>query len=350
VELTDTTEDSELLPPGPLDYDVDLPADLFAIVDELAMSLGVTSGIVFLAAHARVVSALTGKPHVCVGVTDGSTSTPRILEVSVSAYSWSELICELSEQCAERTVAADGLPAIETMVHLHELPAPAPGKPAGDFFSVGWMADRRMLRLHHEGRLNASRLCGYHLAALRAAAATPDALVRAASLLSPDEIKLQVYGHGAAARPLPDLRVHELFEERARQAPDAVAVTLRATSWTYETLNENANRVAHALLDAGLRREDVVAVVADRTLEWAAAILGIFKAGGVYMPIDPGYPPERVRTLLDQSACRYRGMASPGTAPERPCQSCLTSRSSRMCVPRKSDTRSVPSGWYPAAA
>nr|AGG82456.1 NRPS (A-T-TE) [Streptomyces sp. SS] len=105
-------------------------------------------------------------------------------------------------------------------------------------------------------------------------------------------------------RPLPDRRAHELFEECARETPSAVAAVHRGTRWTYAELDAAADRVAGALLAAGLRPEGVVAVISRRSLDWLAAILGIFKAGGVYLPIDPAYPDERIADLLRRSGTR----------------------------------------------
>lgn len=79
-----------------------------------------------------------------------------------------------------------------------------------------------------------------------------------------------------------------------RDAPSAVAAVHRGTRWTHADLDAAANRVAGTLLAAGLRPEGVVAVISRRTLDWLAAILGIFKAGGVYLPIDPAYPDKRI--------------------------------------------------------
>ncbi|OEV22817.1 hypothetical protein AN219_26790, partial [Streptomyces nanshensis] len=71
---------------------------------------------------------------------------------------------------------------------------------------------------------------------------------------------------------------HELFEERVREHPDHVAAVHDGAEWSYDALNRRANRIAHALLDRGLRPEDVVAVVTERNLSWMAAVLGVFKA------------------------------------------------------------------------
>ena len=105
-------------------------------------------------------------------------------------------------------------------------------------------------------------------------------------------------------RELPDVRAHELFEERVRAHPDRVALVHARREWTYGELNARANRIARALLARGLSREDVVAVVTERDLDWAAAVLAIFKAGGAYLPIEPGFPADRIATTLRRAACR----------------------------------------------
>ena len=74
-------------------------------------------------------------------------------------------------------------------------------------------------------------------------------------------------------------------------------------SLTYGQLNENANRLARALLARGLGREAVVAVVAERNLDWLAAVLAVFKAGGVYLPIEPHFPADRIAAMLTRAGC-----------------------------------------------
>ena len=74
--------------------------------------------------------------------------------------------------------------------------------------------------------------------------------------------------------------------------------------WTYRELNARANRLARALLARGLRREGVVAVVTERNLDWMAAVLAVFKAGGVYLPIEPHFPADRIATTLSRAGCR----------------------------------------------
>ena len=142
----------------------------------------------------------------------------------------------------------------------------------------------------------AARIAGYHLTALALIAADPDAEHRRQSLLSAEELHFQLEGLAGPRRELPDRRVHELFEQRVEAHPDAVAAVHGDRQWTYRELNARANRLARALLARGLRREGVVAVVTERNLDWMAAVLAIFKAGGVYLPIEPHFPADRIAT------------------------------------------------------
>ena len=99
-------------------------------------------------------------------------------------------------------------------------------------------------------------------------------------------------------RTLPDARAHEVFEQRARAEPGAIAAIHGARQLTYGALNARANQVARALLARGLAREGVVAVVTERNLDWLVAVLAVFKAGGAYLPIEPHFPAERIRKTL----------------------------------------------------
>jgi amino acid adenylation domain-containing protein len=85
--------------------------------------------------------------------------------------------------------------------------------------------------------------------------------------------------------------------------PDTVAAVHGVRRWTYRELNARANRLGRALLVRGLRREGVVAVVTERTLDWMAAVLAVFKAGGVYLPLEPHFPADRIATTLSRAGC-----------------------------------------------
>jgi amino acid adenylation domain-containing protein len=157
----------------------------------------------------------------------------------------------------------------------------------------------RTLRLRYRTDLldarAAARVAGYHLTALT----DP----HRPTLLSEEELRYQLDELAGPVRQLPDRRVHELFEERAALHPDAVAVVQDGRRWTYGELNSRANRIARALLARGLRHEGVVAVVMERNLDWAAAVLGVLKAGGVYLPVEPHFPADRIERMLERAEC-----------------------------------------------
>src|SRR5207245_2464998 len=150
----------------------------------------------------------------------------------------------------------------------------------------------------------ARRIAGYHIQALTWIAADPDAEHARQGLLSGEELRFQLDGLAGPRRKLPDRRVHELFEERVRVQPDAVAAVHGDRHWTYRQLNGGANRLARALLARGLGRESIVAVVTERNLDWMAAVLALFKAGGAYLPIEPHFPADRIARALSRAGCR----------------------------------------------
>ncbi len=94
--------------------------------------------------------------------------------------------------------------------------------------------------------------------------------------------------------------VHQLFEERVTLSPNA-QLTCGSQVWSYQQFNERANRIAHFLMASGVTPEAVVGVYLHRSLDLLAAILGIFKAGGVYLPLDPDYPGERLDYMIQDS-------------------------------------------------
>jgi len=102
-------------------------------------------------------------------------------------------------------------------------------------------------------------------------------------------------GRPSSARPQ---TLVELFEAQADAAPDAVALVSGTVSLTYGQLEARANAVAQRLIDLAVAPERVVGLLADRSLEMMVGLLGILKAGGTYLPLDPAYPRERLRLML----------------------------------------------------
>lgn len=98
--------------------------------------------------------------------------------------------------------------------------------------------------------------------------------------------------------------IPELFEEQVEASPDKTAVAADGRSLTYRRLNEKANQLARRLKARGLMHGNAAAIMMERSLEATVSMLAVLKAGGVYVPIDPGYPEERIRFLLEDSGAR----------------------------------------------
>ncbi|MEU4012622.1 amino acid adenylation domain-containing protein [Streptomyces pseudogriseolus] len=100
---------------------------------------------------------------------------------------------------------------------------------------------------------------------------------------------------------VPAVCLHTLVEEHAVRTPDAPAVLCGGTELTYRRLDEDANRVARLLRAAGVGPGGLVALLTERAAWSVTAMLGVLKAGAAYVPVEPTYPPERVRRILDDS-------------------------------------------------
>jgi amino acid adenylation domain-containing protein len=113
------------------------------------------------------------------------------------------------------------------------------------------------------------------------------------------EYRTIVYGWNSTSRDFPrDRLVHQLFEDRVREDPAALAVRSRSGDVSRGELDAHANRIARRLVDLGVGRGTVVAVSVRRGPAMVAAVFGVLKAGGTYLPIEPGLPDARAATLL----------------------------------------------------
>ena len=306
--------------PGIAGYETAVPRDLVAALRRLAGELAVPLSSVLLAAHAKVLAALSGEDEVVTGYApDGEPLPCRLM---VGPGSWRKLL--LGAGRAESQLLAHArFPVADLRAELgragpsfETVFRPVGGAPAGDagldgdtVLGVRLAEDggRVVLRLRYRTDVldadSAARIAGYHLAALTLIAADPDAEHRRQTLLSAEERHFQIEGLAGPRRELPGGRAHELFEQQVRAHPDQIAAIGGGRRWTYAELNAHANRLARALLARGLRREGAVGVVTERNLDWMAAVLAVFKAGGVYLPIEPHFPADRIAATLSRAGC-----------------------------------------------
>ncbi|QXJ23366.1 amino acid adenylation domain-containing protein [Actinomadura graeca] len=123
------------------------------------------------------------------------------------------------------------------------------------------------------------------------------------------------------AAPTPDLTIPGLFARQAAATPEAVAVVSDEGSLTYRELDARSDRLARALTARGVGPESVVAVALPPSAELLAVLLAVLKAGGAYLPVDPGYPAERIGFMLDdvRPAILVTGAESGARLPDAGC-------------------------------
>ncbi|AKA08273.1 hypothetical protein SAZ_42665 [Streptomyces noursei ZPM] len=163
-------------------------------------------------------------------------------------------------------------------------------------------------------RESAERLVERFLIVLDAVVADPDAAVGDIDVLTPEErqrVLVDWNAAGSGEGEVSPVTIGALFEERVRLSPDAVAVSHGGEEVSYRELNARANRLARYLISLGAGPERVVALALPRSVDMVVAALAVLKAGAAYLPVDPGFPAERVRFMLDDTrpvlALTHRG-------------------------------------------
>ncbi|HEY9417978.1 MAG TPA: amino acid adenylation domain-containing protein, partial [Pseudonocardia sp.] len=137
---------------------------------------------------------------------------------------------------------------------------------------------------------------------LEGVAAGPDCVVGELPLVSVLERDRVVVRWNEAAVPVSGLLWHEVFEERVGRCSGETAVVCGDGSLSFGELNVRANRLAHYLIGLGVGPERVVVLALPRSVEMVVALLAVWKAGGVYVPVDPELPVERIGFVLADAA------------------------------------------------
>ncbi|MEU7187877.1 non-ribosomal peptide synthase/polyketide synthase [Streptomyces sp. NPDC045369] len=109
-------------------------------------------------------------------------------------------------------------------------------------------------------------------------------------------------GASGTGQGAPPATLGELFTRQADRTPDAVAVADEAVRMTYAQVEAAANRLSRVLLGRGVGPRQVVALALPRTADLVVAVLAVLKCGAAYLPVDPGYPAERIAFLLRDAA------------------------------------------------
>ncbi len=120
-----------------------------------------------------------------------------------------------------------------------------------------------------------------------------------------DEARRELDGYNATDCAVEATTANRLFERQAALNPNKTAVIANGEKRTFRELNENANKIADALLKLGLSKDRMVGVMMQRNVDVYAVRQGIMKAGGAFVPIDPDYPDERISYILEDSGAAF---------------------------------------------
>jgi amino acid adenylation domain-containing protein len=174
--------------------------------------------------------------------------------------------------------------------------------------SVDDLGDAFDLVAQTDGSVEARRMRDYLLAAVQslvdALDVNPGTLLGGLNLLSARE-QAELLAWSINERRYADNEpVHRVIEQQVQQTPQAPALVFGDVSLSYAELNRRANRLAHHLIAQGVKPEVRVAILVERSIEMVVGLLAILKAGGVYVPIDPEYPSERIAYMVQDSGVR----------------------------------------------
>jgi amino acid adenylation domain-containing protein len=127
--------------------------------------------------------------------------------------------------------------------------------------------------------------------------------IRALEMPAEAERRQLLFEWNSTARDFPAEKcIHHLFEAQAERTPEATAAAFKAEGITYSELNMRANQIAHCLQGLGVGPEVKVGICMNRSLEMLVGMLGVIKAGGAFVPLDPAYPRRRLDLMLEDAA------------------------------------------------
>ncbi|HEY0083940.1 MAG TPA: amino acid adenylation domain-containing protein [Pyrinomonadaceae bacterium] len=327
-----------------------LPAALSESLRQMSRREGVTLFMTLLAAFDVLLSRYTGQEDIVVGTPiagrnraeienligffvntmvlrtqcgDNPTFREllgRVRETTLSAYSHQDLPFEklVEELQPERSLSHT--PLFQTLFTLQNTPRPSITLPGLRFetstlgvdIGTGKLDLALLMEETPEGlaglfeyntdlfdAATIKRMGGHFQTLLEGIVAHPEWPVAALPLLTKAERRqLVVELNNTQAEYPKDSCVHELFEAQAERSPDLIALVFEDERLTYRELNRRANQLAHHLRSLGLTPESVVGICVERSPEMVLGMLGVLKAGGAYLPLDPGQPAERLDFML----------------------------------------------------
>jgi amino acid adenylation domain-containing protein len=149
------------------------------------------------------------------------------------------------------------------------------------------------------------RMIGHYETLLAKAVERPDLPVSKIPLLTGEEQSLILEGWNATKSEYPQtMCLHQLIEAQTKRTPEAIAVVMGKEQISYRVLDERASQLANYLQQRGVGPETLVGVFLERSIDMVVVLLGVLKAGGAYIPLDPAYPAERIAFILEDAGAR----------------------------------------------
>jgi len=146
----------------------------------------------------------------------------------------------------------------------------------------------------------------------------PEAQIAQLLMISGQERQKVLYLFNDTAKELPAGSIQELFEASVAENPRQTALVFEDRSLSYMELNRRVNQLAGLLRRKGAGRTTIVGLVLNRSMDIIIGLLAVLKAGAAYLPVEPGFPEERIAYMLENSGCRlvltHRGVKLPGEA------------------------------------
>ncbi len=349
------------------DIEFEISAAETAVLKQLALSRRVTPYMVLLAAYTVLLSRLGGGEDIVVGspiagrthsglegvmglfintlpiraYPGGRKSFSQLLQevrsASLDAYENQEFRYEALVEVAQRSLGGSRNPLFDVMFVLQNMAAvslevpglsikPLPGENRTSKFDLTLFAseeeDKLEFTLEYRTCLfketTIRRFAGYYRTLLASILRYPDGEIARLDWLPEQEKNRLLYGFNHTAAPYPRERtLHRLFEDQVERTPHRTALSGpaggtgpfagREHQLTYDQLNRGANRLARLLAQKGAGDGSVTALLMSPSLLLPAMLLAVMKAGGVYVPVNAGYPAEQVASVL--SGCRASYLA-----------------------------------------
>ncbi|WOX15492.1 non-ribosomal peptide synthetase [Streptomyces sp. N50] len=306
-------------------YDLDVPDTVAASLPDLAARHGVTTGEILVAVVSAVFARYSGQNDIAFGTVSPRTGHTLVLRTRTNTGAPFEAHVRETRRVVREALANDGVPfarlvevlapdndtsitpLIQAMVVLRD-ELPRPGEefdPLDLSVEFALSGPQPTARIRYSTALfdetTVARLAGHLNVLLTSAAADPGRSLSTLAMLTDAEFQQVVRDWNATDRKTPTGTFPELFRRHVTTHPDATAVVDEYGSVTYRQLDEHANRLAHHLRALGAGRDTLVGLCVERDAGMAAGLLGIMKAGAAYLPLDPGYPRERLAYMLRDS-------------------------------------------------